>query len=103
MQADPLIQMQQQELAIKQRAQQAKEAKDAADIKLRAKQVDIDAMKAAGQITTQRNIAEGQMKIQAASKLADLQHERALTSLDRAHQREMQQNQPQKEKPTKGE
>jgi hypothetical protein len=89
MQADPLIQMQQQELAIKQRAQQAKEAKDAADIKLRAKQVDIDAMKAAGQITTQRNIAEGQMKIQAASKLADLQHERALTSLDRAHQQKL--------------
>jgi len=99
MQADPLIQMQQQELAIKQRAQQAKEAKDQADIQLKAKQIDIDAMKAAGQISTQRNIAEGQMKINAASKLADLQHERAMTSLDKAHQREMQQ----KEKPTKGE
>jgi hypothetical protein len=86
MQADPLIQMQQQELAIKQRAQQAKEAKDAADIKLRAKQIDIDALKATGQITTQRNIAEGQMKVQAASKIADLEHERAMTRLDRAKQ-----------------
>ena len=101
MQADPLIQMQQQELAIKQRAQQAKEAKDQADIALRKKQVDIDAMKAAGQITTQRNIADNQMKIQAATKLADLEHERAMTRGDRLHNMHMA-HMNKKEKP-KGE
>ena len=86
MQADPLIQMQQQELAIKQAEQQRKAAKDAADIRLKAKQIDIDAMKAAGHISTQRTVAEGQMKINAASKLADLEHERAMTRLDQAKQ-----------------
>jgi hypothetical protein len=52
---DPIIQMQMQELQIKAQAQKAKEAKDVADIELKKKQIDIEAMKAAVQVKEQKD------------------------------------------------
>ena len=51
---DPLLQLQTREVGIKERAQQAKEAKDQADIALKKRQQDLDAIKAVNQSQTQK-------------------------------------------------
>ena len=78
----PIIQMQQQELAIKDRAQKAKEAKDQADIALKNKQITIDAIKAAGQMQTQKSIATKQMTVNAINDVAKRQHEKQMHEKD---------------------
>ena len=79
---DPIIQMQQQELAIKQRAQQAKEVKDAAELELKNKQINIDAMKAAGTLGNQRRIADKQAMVTAVNSVAQRQHEAQMHKKD---------------------
>jgi hypothetical protein len=94
---DPIIQMQQQELAIKDRAQKAKEAKDQADIALKNKQISIDAMKAAGQMQTQKSIASKQIAVTAINDVARRQHEKQMHEKDHissAFQRGLQDNKP---------
>ena len=51
---DPLLQLQTREVGIKERAQQAKEAKDQADIALKKREQDLDAIKAVNQSQTQK-------------------------------------------------
>ena len=98
---DPIIQMQQQELAIKQRAQQAKEFKDKADIALKDKQITIDAIKAAGQMQTQKSIASKQMVVNAINDVAKRQQEKQMHEKD--HLATAYQAGLQREKQPKGE
>ena len=99
---DPLVQMQQQELQIKQQEVQRKAAKDAADIKLKAKQIDIDAMKAAGNISNQRQQAERQAKVTAFNEIAKRQHEKTMQQQD-ILARGMEKLATKQPKPTNGE
>ena len=106
---DPMVQMQQQELQIKQAEQQRKAQKDqmdsqlaqaklAADSMLKNKQIQVEAMKAAGQIKqskADRNVdalqAAGQVKQQQADRnmealkaVAQMEHEKKMQQRDNA-------------------
>jgi len=69
---DPIIQMQQQELAIKQAEQKRKEAKDLADIMLKKKQMDIDAMKA----VVQNKSTDQKMRFDALKTAATMRNDK---------------------------
>lgn len=69
---DPIIQMQQQELAIKQADQKRKEAKDLADIMLKKKQMDIDAMKA----VVQNKSTDQKMRFDALKTAATMRNDK---------------------------
>jgi chaperonin GroES len=75
---DPIVQMQQQELQLKMQEQQRKAAKDAADVKIAQERIKVDAMKAVGQITAQKDTAKKQMAINLVDSLAQRQHETRL-------------------------
>jgi hypothetical protein len=84
---DPIIQMQQQELQIKQAEQARKAAKDAADIKIDEKRIQVDAMKAAAQIKQQKSDRD----IDALKMVAQLKHDKeesmrthAMTAISKA-------------------
>jgi hypothetical protein len=79
---DPIIQMQQQELQIKQGELQRKSAKDQADIALKQKQIQIDAMKAAGQMKTQKEVAKKQRDITTLDSIAQRKHEKEMHEKD---------------------
>jgi len=108
---DPMLQLQQREVAIKERAQQAKEHKDLADAMLKKKQLDIDALKAAASISTQKQDAERKDKIDAAKALADLdrtkqeaQHSKGEALLNAGLDILKEQHRPKSQpKPSKGE
>ena len=91
---DPLVQMQMQELAIKQAEQQRKAQKDQIDAQLRAKQLDIDALKTAAQLKMQSRRDKSMNKLDAAKTLADLELQK------RKHQTELLK--AQQPKPPKG-
>ena len=76
---DPVVQMQQQELALKQAEQQRKAAKDQADLQLKQRQQDIE---------IQRN----QMQVAASKEKnqMELQKEMIIHSTDKQHDREYQ-------------
>jgi hypothetical protein len=69
---DPIVQMQQQELQLKQAEQQRKAAKDQADLAIKRKQIDIDAMKAAAQIGQQK----ANRNVDALKTVAQLHHDK---------------------------
>ena len=86
---DPIVQMQQQELQIKMAEQQRKAAKDQMDAKLKAKQIDIDAMKAGAQVIQQKS----QRNVDAMKTVAQMRHDkeeavrnRLMEAADHAHE-----------------
>lgn len=77
---DPIIQMQMQELQIKAAEQKRKEAKDQADIALKNKQIQIDALKAVG--TMKENKAA--RDIDALKTVAQMQNDKDKTKKEHA-------------------
>jgi len=73
---DPMVQLQQQELAIKQAEQQRKSQKDMADMQLRQQQLQIERER----IAAQQQTAQMQTKANALGKVADMQSNRQLES-----------------------
>jgi hypothetical protein len=73
-QQDPMVQLQQQELSIKQAEQQRKAQKDAADIQLKQQQLQIER----DRIAAQQQTAQMQTKASALGKVAELQNHRQL-------------------------
>ena len=71
---DPMVQLQQQELAIKQAEQQRKSQKDATDAQLRQAQLQIERERIAAQTQT----AQAQIKTSALGKAAEMQNNRQL-------------------------
>jgi len=71
---DPIVQMQQQELQIKQAEQQRKAAKDAADIQLKQNQQQIESMR----IQTQKATDEKRIRIDSLKAAAQLQNDRKM-------------------------
>jgi hypothetical protein len=112
--ADPLIQMQQQELQLKAQEQQRKATKDQVDAQLKMKQLEIEqeriqsqAKIAAGQIVAQAGMNQQKLKAQnlqkggemfarALEKKADMKHQKEQQLDNQAHQR-MSANQQKKE------
>lgn len=116
--ADPLIQMQQQELQLKAQEQQRKATKDQVDAQLKMKQLEIEqeriqsqAKIAAGQIVAQAGMNQQKLKAQslqkggemfarALEKKADMKHQKEQQLDMQAHQRisaNQQQKEPKKE------
>ena len=77
---DPIIQMQQQELMLKAQEQKRKEVKDQADIALKNKQIQIDALKAVGSM--KENKAARNMD--ALKTIAQMQHDKDVTKKEHA-------------------
>ena len=108
---DPLIQMQQQELQIKAAEQQRKMQKDQVDAQLKASQQEIERERIAAQAfsDSQRTAVQAaQNKEQMVAEMQKQNKELFTRGLDNAFkhantsQQKQQQNQPKKEKPTKG-
>jgi hypothetical protein len=108
-QQDPIVQMQQQELAIKQAEQERKAAKDQMDAELRAKQQQIEAGRIITQAELEREKLAANQKMEAIRAAAEMRDgkEREIMKLgadiakqlsSQAHQKEIQNNQT----PTKG-
>jgi hypothetical protein len=108
-QQDPIVQMQQQELAIKQAEQERKAAKDQMDAELRAKQQQIEAGRIITQAELEREKLAANQKMEAIRAAAEMRDgkEREIMKLgadiakqlsSQAHQKEIQKNQT----PTKG-
>jgi hypothetical protein len=74
---DPIVQMQMQELQIKQAEQQRKAQKDQADIALKGKQIQIDALKTAAQLKEQRARDAANRNIEALKTVAELRHDQS--------------------------
>jgi len=72
---DPIVQMQQQELQIKAQELQRKSQKDLADIALRKKQLEMDALKTAAQIKQQNNREHANMQMDALKTAAQLRQD----------------------------
>ena len=114
---DPLVQMQMQELQLKQAEQQRKQAKDAADIKLKAQQQQIEAARIAAQAQLEREKMEANRKAEALRMAVESRGSREKEALkmgvdvlkqisSQSHQQNMQRNQQNiqrnQPKPTKG-
>jgi len=93
---DPLIQLQQQELQIKQAEAQRKAQKDQADIQLaqqklqvdatlRKEQIQIDAMKNAAQIMATERSGKAQRNMDAMKELAHMRHDKDMQSQEHTH------------------
>lgn len=80
---DPIVQMQQQELQIKAQELQRKAAKDQADVALRKKQLEMDALKTAAQIKQQNNREHANMQMDALKTAAQLRQDQ--TENERSH------------------
>ncbi len=105
MQQDPMVQLQQQEMAIKQAEQQRKAAKDQVDAELKAKQQQIEAGRIISQLEIEREklAADKQMEaIRTAAEMRDgRERETIKIGMDlmkqlsaQAHQKEMQNQKP---------
>ena len=114
---DPLVQMQMQELQLKQAEQQRKQAKDAADIQLKQQQQKIEAARIAAQTQLEREKMEASRKEDALRMMVDARASREKEALkmgvdvlkqisSQTHQQNMQRNQQNiqrnQPKPTKG-
>ena len=107
---DPLVQMQQQELQIKMAEQQRKAAKDQIDAQLKISQQEIERERIAAQAfsDSQRTAVQvAENKERLAVEMEKQQKELFTRGLDSAFKhastnQQKQQNQPKKEKPTKG-
>jgi hypothetical protein len=73
---DPIIQMQMQELQLKQQEAQRQAQKDAADIQLRQKQMDLDAMKTAAQIKATERNQKAERNLEALKAAAQIHHDK---------------------------
>ena len=87
---DPIIQMQQQELAFKEKDLARKALKDQADIKLKNKQIDMDGLKAAAEMKTRIKEDKANRNMDALMTAAELsqQHriqDRKSTRLNSSH------------------
>jgi hypothetical protein len=98
---DPVVQMQQAELAIKQAEQQRKVAKDQVDAQLRQQQQQIEAARIAAQTMMEKEKLETQRKLEALRTAAEMRdgREKEIMRLgadvakqlsSQAHQKEMQ-------------
>jgi hypothetical protein len=107
---DPLVQMQMQELQLKQAEQQRKQTKDMADIKLKEQQQQIEAARIAAQTQLEREKMEANRKNEALRMAAEMRDSREKDAVklgvdvlkqisSQTHQRDMQRSSP---KPTKG-
>ena len=81
---DPIIQMQQQELQIKAQEQQRKAQKDQADIALKNKQLQIDALKTVATMQNQQRNEAANRNMDALKTVATLQSENMHKKKDRA-------------------
>jgi len=75
---DPLVQMQQQELQIKQAEQQRKAQKDQAELELKKAQQQIDGMKAMGQ----HQLDEQRIKVDAIKAAAQMKNDKSKHMMD---------------------
>lgn len=93
---DPLIQLQQQELQIKQAEAQRKAQKDQADVQLaqaklqidaalRNKQIQVDAMKTAAQTISGERKSKAERNIDALKAVAQMKHEKTMQKQDHVH------------------
>ena len=109
-QQDPIVQMQQQELAIKQAEQQRKVMKDQTDAQLKAKQQQIEAGRIVSQMEMERQKLAADKQMEALRVAAEMRDGREKDVMKigadlmkqmstQAHQKEIQQG----KKPTKGE
>ena len=107
---DPLIQMQMQELQIKQAEQQRKVQKDQIDAQLKAQQLQVEQARIASQAQLEREKLQADTKIGTLKTAAEMRDSREKDMVrmgvdvlkqmsSQAHQKEMQKNQPQ---PPKG-
>jgi len=76
MQQDPMIQMQQAELQIKAAEQQRKVQKDQADITLKNKQIQVDAIKAAAELATRDKDSSANRNMEALKTIAQMATEK---------------------------
>jgi hypothetical protein len=95
--ADPLIQMQQQELQLKAQEQQRKAAKDQVDAQLKMKQLEIEqeriqsqAKIAAGQIVAQAGMNQQKLKAQSLQKGGEIFAKAIEKKAEMKHQQEQQ-------------
>ena len=79
MQQDPMIQMQQAELQIKAAEQQRKVQKDQADVTLKNKQLQVDAIKAAAEIATRDKSTSAARNLDALKTIAQMATEKENT------------------------
>ena len=109
-QQDPIVQMQQQELAIKQAEQQRKVMKDQTDAQLKAKQQQIEAGRIVSQMEMEKQKLAADKQMEALRVAAEMRDGREKDVMKigadlmkqlstQAHQKEIQQG----KKPTKGE
>jgi chaperonin GroES len=109
-QQDPIVQMQQQELAIKQAEQQRKVMKDQTDAQLKAKQQQIEAGRIISQMEMEKQKLSADKQMEALRVAAEMRDGREKDVMKigadlmkqlstQAHQKEIQQG----KKPTKGE
>ena len=109
---DPIIQMQQQELAMKQAEIQRKAQKDMADIELRKRQQEIEAGRIISQAEFQKQKLQSDTELEAIRTAAEMRDGRekeiirmgvdiAKQLSSQAHQKEIQQRQPQQPKANK--
>ena len=109
-QQDPIVQMQQQELAIKQAEQQRKVMKDQTDAQLKAKQQQIEAGRIISQMEMEKQKLAADKQMEALRVAAEMRDGREKDVMKigadlmkqlstQAHQKEIQQG----KKPTKGE
>ena len=107
---DPLVQMQMQELQLKQAEQQRKQTKDMADIKLKEQQQQIEAARIAAQTQLEREKMEANRKAEALRMAVESRGTREKEAVkmgvdmlkqisSQKHQQEMRRSTP---KPTKG-
>jgi hypothetical protein len=75
---DPVVQMQQQELAIKQGELQRKAQKDQADIQLRVRQQDLEAQRNAAQVQASKERDQTTLMKEAIIQASEKQHEKDL-------------------------
>jgi len=108
---DPLVQMQMQELQLKQAEQQRKQAKDMADVKLKQQQQQIETTRITAQAQLEREKMEANRKAEAlrmaVESIGTREKDAIKMGVDvlkqisaQTHQQQMQRNTP---KPTKGE
>ena len=95
--ADPLIQMQQQELQIKAQEQQRKATKDQVDAQLKMKQLEIEQERiqsqaniAAQQAAMQAQANQDKLKVQNRHKAGDIMHKATMKERELQHQKETQ-------------
>ena len=79
---DPMVQMQQQDLALKEADQKRKAAKDAADIALKQNAQRIDAVKAAAQMSANKQTKQLEVAVDMLKTLSSNHHNEQMTKVN---------------------